>query len=83
MHVVPSNFGIALKVLERVTDKLSLNNQLDQYNKVFLDQLEENVIEEFFVLPLNLINIFGYLTGLYLRKMNSPPLKCGLYSIAH
>ena len=82
VHDVPSNFGIALKVLERVTDKLLLSTQLEQYNKVFLDQLEENVIEEFFVLPLNLINIFGYLTCLFLRKMNSPPLKCGLFSIA-
>ena len=49
---VPSNFGIALKVLERVTDKLLLNNQLNQYNTVFLDQLKENVIEEFFLSSL-------------------------------
>ena len=42
-----SNYGIVLKVLESVTEKLSLNNQLEQYNKVFLDQLEEYIIEEF------------------------------------
>ena len=48
---VPSNSGIALKVLERVTEKLSANNQLEQYNRVFLDQLKENVIEEFVCPP--------------------------------
>ena len=42
-----SNYGIVLKVLESVTEKLSLNNQLEQYNKIFLDQLEEYIIDEF------------------------------------
>ena len=46
-----SNYGIVLKVLESVTEKLSLNNQLEQYNKVFLDQLVEYIIGEF-ILPL-------------------------------
>jgi len=66
--------------LERVTDKLLINNQLEQYNKVFLDHLEENMIEDFFVCPLNLINIFGYLSmfikmrhivNTFLKKHNS------------
>ena len=41
MHDVPFNSSIALKVLERVTNKLSINNQLEQYNKLFFDQFKK------------------------------------------
>ena len=45
---VLSNYGIALKALERVSEKLSSSNQPEQDNKLCFDQLEEDIIEEFF-----------------------------------
>ena len=48
---VPSNFEVALKVLETVSRKLAKTNELDTYNQVFLDQLDEGVIEEFSCSP--------------------------------
>ena len=78
VHDAPSNYAIALKVLERVTEKLSLNNQLEQYNKIFLDQLEEDIIEDFFILRKTSLSIYGYLIGLCSRPMNSLLLKCDL-----
>ena len=48
---VPSNFEVALKVLERVYSKLEKTGHLDKYNQVFCDQLERGIIEEFVCLP--------------------------------
>ena len=48
---VPSNHPVALKVLERVCNKLEANGLLERYNEVFFDQLEKNIIEEFSCSP--------------------------------
>ena len=48
---VPSNFEVALKVLERVYSKLDRTGNLDKYNKVFFDQLNSGIIEEFVCAP--------------------------------
>ena len=44
---VPSNYEVALKVLERVYLKLERTGNLNKYNQVFFDQLDKGVIEEF------------------------------------
>ena len=38
LNAVRSNYGIAHKVTERITDKLAKNNQLEKYNKIFHNQ---------------------------------------------
>ena len=48
---VPSNFSVALGVLDRVVQKLDRTGQLDAYNKVFFDQQNEGIIEEFYCSP--------------------------------
>ena len=48
---VPSNYEVALKVLERVCSKLDRTGNLDKYNKVFFDQLDSGIIEEFVCAP--------------------------------
>ena len=53
VHEVPSNHQVSLKVLETVSRKLEASGELELYNKVFLEQLEERVIEEFNCPPKN------------------------------
>ena len=48
---VPSNFEVALKVLERVYVKLERTGNLSKYNQVFFDQLDNDIIEEFNCAP--------------------------------
>ena len=43
---VPSNWAVALKVLERVFDSLIRKGQHDAYNKVVLDMLDEGIIDD-------------------------------------
>ena len=42
---VPSNYQVALKVLNRVYAKLSRTGNLVRYNQVFFEQLNHNIIE--------------------------------------
>ena len=48
---VPANYQVALKVLDRVSAKLSKTGYLDRYNEVFFDQLNKGIIEEFTCAP--------------------------------
>ena len=48
---VPSNYQVALKVLDRVYTKLDRTGDLDRYNQVFFEQLNHNIIEEFDCVP--------------------------------
>ena len=48
---VPSNHAIALGVLDRVSRNLEKDGKLAAYNKIFFDQLQEEIIEEFFCSP--------------------------------
>ena len=48
---VPSNYEVALKVMERVYNKLERTGNLEKYNQVFFDQLDKDVIEEFDCAP--------------------------------
>ena len=50
---VDSNFHIAKAVLSRVVDNLIKNNMYDAYEKVIIDQVSDDVLEE---VPLDLIN---------------------------
>ena len=43
---VPSNWAVALKVLERVSDSLMRKGQQDAYNKVVLEMLDEGIIDD-------------------------------------
>ena len=43
---VPSNWAVALKVLERVSDSLIRKGQHDAYNKVVLEMLDEGIIDD-------------------------------------
>ena len=43
---VPSNWALALKVLERVSDSLIRKGQQDAYNKVILEMLDEGIIDD-------------------------------------
>ena len=53
---VPSNFSVALAVLDKVTQKLERNGQLGNYNQIFLDQLNNGIIDEFFCDPKNFVD---------------------------
>ena len=53
---VPSNFSVALAVLDKVTQKLSRKGQLERYNQIFFDQLNEGIIGEFFCDPKHFSN---------------------------
>ena len=57
---VPSNFSIALGVLDRVTRNLEKQGLLQTYNQVFLDQLSEGKIEEFYCDPKD-FHLFNWL----------------------
>ena len=48
---VPSNYQVALKVLDRVCTKLSKTGNLDRYNQVFFEQRNHDIIEEFDCVP--------------------------------
>ena len=47
INQVPSNHSVALSVLDNVCKKLVKSGHLEAYNKVFFEQLNENIIEEF------------------------------------
>ena len=51
VNEVPSNYQVALKVLDRVCDKLSKTGNLDRYNQVFFEQRNRDIIEEFDCVP--------------------------------
>ena len=51
LEKVPSNHNIALAVLDKVVNKLEAQGLLDDYNNVFLDQEENQIIEQFKVEP--------------------------------
>ena len=53
---VPSNFDVALKVMERVYAKLERTGNLSKYNQVFFDQLSNDIIEEFECAPKDFQN---------------------------
>ena len=53
---VPSNFEVALKVMERVYLKLEKSGNLERYNQVFFDQLDKDIIEEFYCDPKDFRN---------------------------
>ena len=46
LHLVPSNFNVALKVLDRTMSTLKRKGLIAEYEKVFDKQLEEGIIEE-------------------------------------
>ena len=48
---VPSNYKIALSVLNRVVKKLKTQGIYDDYVNVFLQQERDNIIERFEVEP--------------------------------
>ena len=50
---VPSNHGVALKVLDRVVGKLSKANMYEEYLAVFREQEREGIIERILVDPKN------------------------------
>ena len=50
---VPSNSKIALKVLERVVSKLDAKNLKNDYEKVFLQHLNDGIIEKIEIDPSN------------------------------
>ena len=51
VKLVPSNYKIALKVLDRVTSFLQKQNLVESYEEVFDKQLETGIIEEIEVSP--------------------------------
>ena len=51
IETVPSNHSVALKVLDKVTKKLSQENLLVEYHKVFKQQEQEGIIERIEVKP--------------------------------
>ena len=55
---VPSNFGIAKAVLNKVVSDLKSNNFFDAYDEVLMEQLNENIIEE---LDFESINIYNHI----------------------
>ena len=50
---VPSNHNISLKICELVSNKLEAKGKLEDYNQLFFDQVNEDMIEEFECLPEN------------------------------
>ena len=48
---VPSNHNIALSILDKVLDSLHKRGKFDEYNKIFMQQLDDGIIEEISVDP--------------------------------
>ncbi|HWI50021.1 MAG TPA: A17 family peptidase, partial [Rummeliibacillus sp.] len=46
IELVPNNFKISLNIANRVFNKLTQNNLISKYNKVFEDQLNDKIIEK-------------------------------------
>ena len=51
VNEVPSNHSVALRICELVCDKLERKGMLKDYNQIFFDQLNEDMIEEFECAP--------------------------------
>src|SRR5678815_2149330 len=54
---VPSNYHISLRVMDRVIQSLKAKNLLNEYNAVFQQQLQDNILEKIEVNPNQIHNL--------------------------